>query len=185
MARAPARTNRIALTGTPGTGKSSVAALLPRAWAPTEVGDLALRWGVGHRRPSGIEVDLPRLRRRLRAASPTDRPWVIVGHLAHLLPVDAAVVLRCHPSELARRLARARPGDPRARRENVVAEATDIVLVEAVASGRTVWEVDTTDRSVASVARTVVRTVRQGGPSRFGRVDWLSDPRATAHLLEG
>ena len=46
-------------------------------------------------------------------------------------------------------------------------------------------EVDTTGRSVEEVAREVDRLLRQGGPSRHGRVDWLADPRVTAHLLDG
>lgn len=109
---------------------------------------------------------------------------MVVGHLAHLLPIPDVVVLRCHPAELARRLARARRGSPADRRENVLAEATDVVLEESVGRGRRVWEIDTTARPVRAVARAVARRLRGRGPSSYGAVDWLSDPRVTAHLLD-
>ena len=176
-------TARVALTGTPGTGKSAVGARLRRRWRTEEVADLALRLGAGRRLRRGVEVDLVRLSRRLRVAPDRTLPVVVVGHLAHLLPVSDVVVLRCHPVELARRLGRARRGNAGDRRANVEAEATDVVLVEALSLGRRVWEVDTTGRSVESVARRVAAIVRSRRRPAVGAVDWLSDPAVTDYLL--
>ncbi len=108
----------------------------------------------------------------------------MVGHLAHFLPVSYIVVLRCNPVELARRLrgARRTPGD---RTANVLSEALDIVLVEALAAGVPVREVDTTDRSVAEVARIVEGLVRRRPAARYGQVSWLADHRVTEELLRG
>ena len=184
MGRGQSRPVCFALTGTPGTGKSSVAALLPKAWNPYEVGAMALTLNAGHRIRGGIEVDLPRLTRSFTRLRATSRPRVVVGHLAHLLPVDAAIVLRCHPLELQRRLA---PRPSRAARSlgaNGLAEATDVVLFEALERFDRVWEVDTTGRSPRTVARSVARIVRHPGMPRYGRIDWLGDPRVTAHLLD-
>lgn len=177
------RTARIALTGTPGTGKSAVAAALPGRYGVTEVSDLALRFGSGRRVRGGVEVDLARLARRMRAVPDPDLPTVLVGHLAHLLPIEDAIVLRCQPVELARRLKRAKRGTETDRRANVEAEATDVVLVEALSLGRRVWEVDTTGRSVAAVARAVSGIVRTRRHPGAGEIDWLSDPQVTDYLL--
>jgi adenylate kinase len=174
----------VALSGTPGTGKSAVAAALRRRWTSIEVGDLAVAVGAGRRVAGGVEVDLPRLRRRLANGTVLDGIDFVAGHLAHLLPLRGVVLLRCHPAELELRLSRARRGSPSDRRENATAEATDVLLVEAVRSGRTVWEVDTTGRTVASVAREVERRARLRGRSSYGRVRWLEDPTVTAHLLD-
>jgi len=171
-----------ALTGTPGTGKSEVAAALARGLRTVEVSDLAHRWGLARRKGRSVVVDVARLSARFRRTPP--REELVVGHLAHLLPVRDVVVLRCHPDELIRRLIRSGRGTARERRENYVAEALDVVLVEALRPRRRVWEVDTTGRSPASVARAVHRTLLLRPPSRFGRVDWLADPKVTEHLLE-
>jgi adenylate kinase len=174
----------VALTGTPGTGKSRTAAALPRSIRAIEVGELALRLGAGRRIRHGVEVDLPRLRRALGQRSAWAGVDVVVGHLAHLLPVRDVIVLRCRPTELEARLARARRGSPEERFENFVAEATDVILLEAVESRRRIWEIDTTGRSVTAVARDVARRIRRRGRSRYGTVDWLADLRVSEHLLD-
>ncbi len=148
-----------------------------------EVGTLALELGAGRGQGREVEVDLAALARSLLNRREVSRYQVVVGHLAHLLPVSRVVVLRCHPLELDRRLARARRGSPRERRENVAAEATDLILLEALRTKRPLWEVDTTGRSVAAVAREVARILRRPASPRFGRVDWLADPRVTDYLL--
>lgn len=180
---AEGRTPPLALTGTPGVGKSSVGRALGRTLRVLEVGELALRGSVGRPIRGGVEVDLERLVRVVRAPAARASFDVLVGHLAHLLPVHDVVVLRCHPVELRRRLARARRGTRSDRRENATAEALDLVLIEALRLGRRVWEIDTTRRSVEEVARAVARRYRRRGPSEYGGIDWLRDPRVTAGLL--
>jgi adenylate kinase len=173
----------VALTGTPGTGKTTVARRLGASWDTLEVGELAQRLGTGRRRGPGWVVDLAATARAWRALR-TPPAEVVVGHLAHLLPLRDVIVLRCHPRELARRLARSRPGAEADRRANLVAEATDVILVEAVDLRRRVWEVDTTGRTPASVAREVAHRLRSRGPPSYGRVDWLSDAWVGEHLLD-
>ncbi|HTT45977.1 MAG TPA: AAA family ATPase [Thermoplasmata archaeon] len=173
----------VALTGTPGTGKSTVAARLISAWRTVEVSDLALQLRTGRRIRSGSEVDVRATARAWRAGRAPDVD-VVVGHLSHLLPIRDVVVLRCHPRELARRLGRARRGSERERFANLVCEATDAVLVESLSLHRRVWEVDTTGRTPESVAREVARRIRRRGPPSYGRVDWLSDAWVGKHLLD-
>lgn len=115
--------------------------------------------------------------------APTPDGEVVVGHLAHFLPVRYVVLLRCHPRELARRLERARRGNPKQRRENVTSEAIDLILAECRTAGRRVIQVDTTGRTVTSVAREVAAILRRGGRGRGATVDWLADPTVTDYLL--
>ncbi len=59
-----------------------------------------------------------------------------------------------------------------------------MITWEALARRRTVFEVDTSDRSPDSVAREVDRWA--GGPRlpRWGHIDWLRDPTVTEHLMD-
>jgi len=182
-AERPARLRRIALTGTPGTGKSAVARALRRDWPSVEIGPWAASVGAGKRVPGGYEVDVGRLRRRMAARSFRPPAPLLVGHLAHLLPVDDVIVLRCHPEELRRRLVRGHRGTAADRAENYVSEAIDLVLLEAIRPGRRVYEIDTTGRTVREVARDVARRLEHPGPSDYGRVDWLADAAVTEHIL--
>jgi adenylate kinase len=173
-----------ALTGTPGTGKSSVARRLAGRFRVVEVRDLAREVGAVRRRGASVEVDLDALSRAVRRPAGAGAPDLIVGHLAHLLPLKDAIVLRCHPNELLRRLRRSRRGTPADRQANYVCEATDSILTEALRLRRNVLEIDTTNRTVEAVAREVARRLRGKGPARSERVDWLADPAVTAHLLD-
>lgn len=173
----------IALTGTPGTGKTAIARCLAGTLRCREVGKLANELGCARRGQPGWRVDLPRLRRVLRDRRHLEGIDLVVGHLAHLLPIRDTVVLRCHPEELLRRLRRARRGSAIDRSENYVAEATDVVLCEALGLRRRVWEVDTTRQSVEGAAALVARRWRTRGRPAYGEIDWLADPRVTAHLL--
>lgn len=148
-----------------------------------EVYALASERGCARKRGGTWEVDVGRLVRSLHRR-PLQDVDLIVGHLAHFLPVRGAVVLRCQPLLLLRRLTRARRGSRRDRRENAIAEALDLVAVEVRTQGLPCYEVDTTARTVASVARSVQAIARGRIPSRPPHVDWLADPSVTAHLLD-
>lgn len=171
-----------ALTGTPGVGKSSVAAALAPDLLAVEVGDLAVAAGAGRRLGErAVDVDLGRLARFVRRSRPAT-PVVVAGHLSHLLPIPNAVVLRCHPRELRRRLGRVGGRHPAETHENVVVEALDLVLVEAVRSRRAVWQIDTTGLTVGAVARRV-RGIVAGRRAASDVVAWLSDPAVPALLF--
>ena len=146
---------RVALTGTPGTGKTTVAARLETALEVIELNRLieaeGLIAGEDPDRDSWI-ADLEAVRNRLAGRDDV----VFDSHLAHRLDVDRVVVLRCRPDRLRERLI-GRGEPPAKAAENAEAEALDLVLAEAVeAHGEpAVYEVDTTDRSVEAVARDV------------------------------
>jgi adenylate kinase len=175
----------VALTGTPGTGKSAVADHLASRFSVIEVAVLARLYGAARRSRGSLVVDMNRLRKALQHPGALDDFDLVVGHLAHLLPVREVIVLRCHPLELVRRLRHVRGGDSLDHQANFVAEAIDEILGEALGQKLRVFELDTTGRSIDAVAATVSRRLRRGGPPRWGRVDWLRDANVTAHLLDG
>jgi adenylate kinase len=173
----------LALTGTPGTGKSTVGRILASAWTVREVGVLAGSLGCATGRGRAVTVDVRAVRRAWRRLSPRSRPTIVVGHLAHLLPLRDVVILRCHPRVLAGRLRRSRRGSAEERAANVVAEAVDVIRFEAIRAGRRVWEVDTTHASPRAIARCVARIVRDRSAPHSPAPDWLADPRVTDYLL--
>ena len=137
---------KLALTGTPGTGKSTVARILAsNGLEVIELGELAKEKKLLEkldRKRGTYEVDVKKLDRAVGDTG--DKTTVLVGHLAHLLSSDMVIVLRCRPSALAKRL-KERGYPDRKVAENAEAEALDVILVESVESGREVYEVDTTN----------------------------------------
>ena len=95
----------IALSGAPGTGKTSIAeAAKSDGWAITSVQSLAEEHnllGPIDSEEGAREIDIHALSSALGAIK---GPLIIDGHLSHLLNVDAIAILRCEPSVLQTRL---------------------------------------------------------------------------------
>ena len=180
---------RVALTGTPGTGKSAVAATLSRRGVAVLVlHDEAARAGLlthRDRRRGAFEVDVGALdravERRAEALSRAGRtgggPVVLQGHLAHHLSVDRVLVLRCPPALLARRLRR-RGWPERKVRENACAEAVGVIATEAVVrlGRRRVFEFSTGGARAPAAASAVLSVARGTARSlAAGSVDYLEE----------
>ena len=168
----------IALSGTPGVGKSTAGLILERRGHHViELATLALREGVQKEydiQRETFEVDLDNLERILPASNPTDR-FLLVGHLSHLMPVEMAIVLRCRPSLLGQRL-RARGYKERKVRENMEAEACDVILIESLEEVGEVYEIDASGLTPDQVADSVEQILR-GETEKYGpgHIDWSEE----------
>ncbi len=162
---------KYSVTGTPGVGKTSACALV-KGIPVHSVDELATRFGaLGRydRKRRTRELDTIRL---ARAVSRLRGDMIIEGHLSHLLRPDVAIVLRCSPKVLEHRLRKA--GWPESKvRENVEAEAVDVILIEALAKVRVVCEIDVTRKRPATVAR-AIESIVAGERQKYrpGHVDW-------------
>ena len=178
----------VALTGTPGTGKTTVSDLVADRIAVEvlHLNDVIREAGLFSGRDpdrDSLIADLDAVESWLddqrAAAGEGDAEgaggdFLVESHLSHLLDVDRAVVLRCHPESLKPRL-RDR-GEPEASvAENAESEALDTVLATAVDRHGTgsVWEIDTTDRAPGAIADDVAAAVAGDTDPRVGVVDFI------------
>jgi len=175
----------IALTGTPGTGKTSASKILEENnFEVVDLNKLAIEKGflIGDDKYRNSKiVDIERLNNHVRANYGERNIIFIEGHLSHLLKsVDKVIVLRCHPDELRKRLSRKRWKKEKVR-ENIEAEILDIVLCEAVdiRPEKNIFEIDTTGESTKDVARSVMEITKNGFRHmkryNIGNIDWSEE----------
>jgi len=158
------------ITGTPGTGKSSATDELARRGYPVaRLTETVKDYIVGEDRErdtSIIDED-----RWAREFTPVE--GFVEGHLAHLLPCDKVVILRCRPDVLLARL-RSRGYREEKCRENAEAEALDVSLIETleVHDPGHILELDTTEIPPARVADLIADFLMGRIPPSHGRIDW-------------
>ena len=92
----------IAITGTPGVGKTSFCAAMNHQTKSVE--EIALfHECLGDTEEDGAApIDLDKLIQKIDWGD--ENSVLIDGHLSHLLPVDAIILIRCHPETLRKRL---------------------------------------------------------------------------------
>lgn len=167
---------RIALTGTPGTGKTSVARLLPYRVLDINalIKDEMLHLGSDPNRGC-LVADVDALEKRINelAGAKPDEDVVLESHFSHQF-APVAIVLRTSPKVLRDRLAK-RGYSEKKIKENLEAEALDVILVEAVEWCDQVHEIDTTQRSAEETADLVTKIIRGESKLPPGKIDWTVD----------
>ena len=150
---------KIGITGTPGTGKTTVSDALSK--------DVIDMKKFAKERGLGEEKDLFEINVGAVNSELPESYW-IEGHLAHLLDLDYCIVLRTKPEVLEKRLENRGYSNQKID-ENVEAEAMDVILSES--SRHKVYEIDTTGKSVEDVVDEIKDAV-ENKKERTGVVDW-------------
>ena len=179
---------RFAVTGTPGTGKTTATELLESRLAAADgesadattpaldvvhlnriLEDEGFYTEVDADRESKI-ADLDALDEWLRGRDDV----VIESHLAHHFDADRVAVLRCRPDVLEQRL-RERGETEKKAAENAESEALDVILSETVEEHglESVYEIDTTDRAPGDVADELAAIAAGEREPSAGEVDFV------------
>lgn len=162
----------IAITGTPGVGKTTVSKLLAERlkYGYVNLRDYALEKGLGEMKGEELELDVDELAENF-ARDFSGKDVVVDSHLAHFMPADLVVVLRAHPRLVGKRL-KARGYSREKLGENVEAELVDVILVEALEENENVIEVDTTGKTPENVVEEILGLIERGVRRRVGVVNW-------------
>jgi adenylate kinase len=173
----------LALTGTPGTGKSSLARrLADQGWDHVDLGtyvrDEGLVEGEDPARPGTAIVEPARVADEmeldLSAARDDEIDLVLDAHWSHEMPdLDAVAVLRCDPGVLEDRL-RDRGWDEPKVHENAEAEAVGVVAARC-RNRADAFELDTSDAPLGKVLERLQAALADPG-SRHppGTIDWIA-----------
>lgn len=166
----------VLITGTPGTGKTTLARALAqklniKCYSISELVDEEVVAGYDRERES-FEIDVERLFKKISHI----KSGIIEGHMAHLLPFENAtvIVLRTHPEVLQERLKR-KGFSERKIKENLEAEALDVCLVESLEMHRRVYEINTSNLKPDETLECALEIFRGRGEKYLpGKIDFSS-----------
>jgi len=175
----------IALTGTPGTGKTSISHILhENGFEIVDINKVAavedFFIGNDDERDSKI-VDVDRLNGYIKEKYKKKGIVFIEGHLSHLLKsAEKVIVLRCHPDELKKRLSQ-KAWKKGKIKENVEAEILDIILCETVDihPEKNIIEIDTTKMDISNLATLIIEIIKNKFEHmkkyNIGNIDWSEE----------
>ena len=173
----------IVVSGTPGTGKSSLAKKLAKRLGGVHVdlSDFVLKEGLyidyDVERASFI-VDEEALINRLKEIICRNRLVIIDSHYGEIIPpeyVDKVIVLRTDPEELEKRLWRKGWWWEKIR-ENVEAEILSVCTHNAIRvyGEKRVYEIDTTNKTIDQVLEEALEIIEEEKGEPGLKYDWLA-----------
>ena len=170
---------KVALSGTPGTGKSSAAKILAeKGYDIIDINKLVFdhKWDLGFDDDYQSTIaDLAKLNAHLAEYPEDSKIHIIEGHLSHLLDLDMAVVLRTYPDKLKERLSGHDYSDEKIN-ENIEAEALAVITTEAMERFANIYEVDTTVLSIEETADVIERIINDPDFAQEytpGKFNWM------------
>ena len=168
----------IAITGTPGTGKTHLSGeLRSRGYDVLDLNGYIRDKGLLEEKDEDRDtysVDVDSLDILLEEYRSKDM-IMIEGHFSHCVGCDMVIVLRCAPDVLAERLRVRRYSESKVA-ENVQAEVLDVILCEASETGVPVCEIDSSCKSVKELAD-MTEDIIKGNTDKYrpGNIDWTGE----------
>ncbi len=176
----------ISISGTPGTGKTSVAALLAKQLGANLISLKALRvpYVYDKSRKTRI-VDINELQSASSKRISMNSINIIEGHLSHLMKADVIIILRTNPILLEKRL-KIRKWSGKKIKENSMAEFLDEIVIEAIEKhGRKkVFEIDTSkkkEHAATKIAEEIIRKRPAG--YKAGKIDWSKNKKIVKRMI--
>tara|TARA_Y100001970_G_scaffold22993_1_gene26823 strand:+ start:115 stop:624 length:510 start_codon:yes stop_codon:yes gene_type:complete len=159
----------IALTGTPGTGKTSLAIRLEHNIV--SINNHYPEISNGKDEEGNWLIDLKKLNKVISVKK--DSSTIFEGHVSHFLKgIEMTIVLRCNPKNLNERL-KSRGYTKEKIKENMEAEALNIISEEAIeiCGEKNVFELDTTNRSMEDSVKNL-KDIINGNIKSDKRIDY-------------
>jgi adenylate kinase len=166
----------IALTGTPGVGKTYIAKKVSKklGWKHVEMGKIIQRkklYSSYDRKMKSYVVDMKKFKAYFKNF---EVDVVLDSHMSHELPkslIDKVIVLRCEPKVLEKRL-KLRKYSKEKIKQNFESELIGLISWEARRKHKNVVDVDCTKGKEKSVKKVI--SIIKGKTKKADQVDWCA-----------
>jgi adenylate kinase len=176
----------ISLTGTPGTGKTSISRILYKnkidiLHINKIITKKNIKFEIDQRRKTKI-IDIENLNKYIEKKINNKKNLLVIeGHLSHLLNnIDKVIILRCHPEELRKRLLKKKWNKNKIN-ENIESEILDIILCESLSnhSKKDIYEIDTTGKTTNLISSLILDIIKNNFKEKeiykIGSIDWSEE----------
>jgi len=150
---------RIAVTGVPCVGKTTVSKLLAKklGYKYVSVNDLAERLDAYIGYDDVLQSKIVNMSKLKKAVNAIKEDFVLDGHFSHHFDVDVVVVLRCKPNILLKRLKKKYPKNEKKVRENLDAEILGVITSEVLEMRKKFFEVDVSKKKKEKIVEEILK----------------------------
>ncbi|MBU5688378.1 MAG: adenylate kinase family protein [Candidatus Aenigmarchaeota archaeon] len=164
---------KIAITGTPGVGKTTIAKLLAKEFNMKYINlnDLAKKLNayIGYDKIMKSKiVDMKKLYKEVKKIR---GDFILDGHFSHDFDVDLVIVLRCRPDILEKRLKKRYPGNRLKVKENVDAEILGVITSEVLQRKKRFFEIDVSNKKKKEIIQEIKQ--RMKNKKKENIIDWI------------
>jgi adenylate kinase len=165
---------KIAITGTPCVGKTTIAKLLAKklGYKYISLNELAKKEkaivGFDGEMKSRI-VDIKKLKKCVRKI---EGDFILDGHFSHEFDVDFVIVLRCKPDLLLKRLEKRYKNNKKKIKENLDAEILGVITSEVLEKGKNFFEIDVTSKSKQQIVEEILENLKRKKSKKI--IDWIN-----------
>ncbi len=174
----------ISISGTPGTGKTSVAKILAKKFDTNLISIKELI--KNHKIPFVLDkkrntkiIDVKYIKRAVKKSLAKDKTNIIEGHISHFIPSKMKFVLICDPLVLRKRLQK-RGWNKKKINENVLAEILQIIQSEA----KNPYIINTTKLSAEKTTEQILKIIRNPKSYKHKDENWLKKYKKLALQME-
>lgn len=167
---------KIAVTGVPCVGKTTVSKLLARKlkYMYVSINDLAEKLNAYEGYDKHLESKIVDMKKISKEIYKLKGNIILDGHFSHDFKVDVVIVLRLNPKILEKRLKKKYPNNAIKVKENLDSEILGVITSESIKHNK-VYEIDTTNKKPENIVKEIIRLLKNKPKSKVGEIDWIRD----------
>lgn len=167
---------KIALSGTPGTGKTEVSKILARElnYNLIDINTFARKNNLIMGKDNNRKTQIINEKKLYEKSKEIPTNTIIEGHLAHHSICDITIILRTDPIILRIRLKK-RNWPEKKIQENIESEIIDLILQESITLNKNTYEIDTSTNSPKETAKIILNIIKNQKSKKEhkpGKISW-------------
>ena len=164
---------KIAITGVPCSGKTSISKALARKikYKYINLNDIAEIANAIDGYDKKLKSKIIDVKKISKFISSFKGDFIFDSHYSHLLKVDLIIILRVNPKLLKKRLENRYKKFKEKIKENLDAEILGVISSECI--GKNAWEIDVTNKKVEEIVEKIQVILKNKKTKFKGNIDWL------------
>ncbi len=166
---------RIAITGTPCTGKTTIAKIIAKelGYKYISLNELAKRSKAVEGYDKIMQSNIVNVKKMKKVIKKLKGDYILDGHFSHDFDVDLIIVLRCRPDILLQRLKKKYPKNKEKVKENYDAELLGVITSEVLQSKKRFFEVDVSNKKKSEIIDEIKKKLKKLGKEKI--IDWIEE----------